>query len=136
MEKVGEEGVITVKEGRIIEDEIEITQGMRFDHGYISPYFVTSAKAQRVELEKPFILLSEKKTSLLQDILPSHETATQARRPLVIITEDVDERLSPPLSSTSSTANSKSSLSKPLALATTTNPSSVISPSSPVKRYR
>ncbi|KAJ7714572.1 chaperonin Cpn60/TCP-1 family [Mycena maculata] len=90
MEKVGKEGVITVKEGRTIEDEIEITEGMRFDRGFISPYFVTDPKAQKAELEKPYILLSEKKISLLQDILPSLEAAAQARRPLVIIAEDVD----------------------------------------------
>ena len=90
MEKVGKEGVITVKEGRTIEDEIEITEGMRFDRGFISPYFVTDVKAQKVEFEKPYILLSEKKISLLQDILPSLEAAAQARRPLLIIAEDVD----------------------------------------------
>jgi chaperonin GroEL len=90
MEKVGKEGVITVKEGRTIEDEIEITEGMRFDRGFISPYFVTDVKSQKVEFEKPYILLSEKKISLLQDILPSLEAAAQARRPLVIIAEDID----------------------------------------------
>ncbi|KAF5335684.1 hypothetical protein D9611_009566 [Ephemerocybe angulata] len=90
MEKVGKEGVITVKEGRTIEDEIEITEGMRFDRGFISPYFVTDVKAQKVEFEKPLILLSEKKISLLQDILPALEAAAQARRPLLIIAEDVD----------------------------------------------
>ncbi|KAJ7471740.1 chaperonin Cpn60/TCP-1 family [Mycena latifolia] len=90
MEKVGKEGVITVKEGRTIEDEIEITEGMRFDRGFISPYFVTDVKGQKVELDKPYILLSEKKISLLQDILPTLEAAAQARRPLVIIAEDVD----------------------------------------------
>jgi chaperonin GroEL len=90
MEKVGKEGVITVKEGRTIEDEIEITEGMKFDRGFISPYFVTDVKAQKVEFEKPLILLCEKKISLLQDILPSLEAAAQARRPLVIIAEDVD----------------------------------------------
>ena len=90
MEKVGKEGVITVKEGRTIEDEIEITEGMRFDRGFISPYFITDVKAQKVEFEKPLILLSEKKISLLQDILPSLEAAAQARRPLVIIAEDID----------------------------------------------
>lgn len=90
MEKVGKEGVITVKEGRTIEDEIEITEGMRFDRGYISPYFITDVKSQKVEFEKPLILLSEKKISLLQDILPSLEAAAQARRPLLIIAEDVD----------------------------------------------
>ncbi|KAF8129028.1 GroEL-like apical domain-containing protein [Boletus edulis] len=80
MEKVGKEGVIT----------IEITEGMRFDRGFISPYFITDVKAQKVEFEKPFILLSEKKISILQDILPSLEAAAQSRRPLVIIAEDVD----------------------------------------------
>ena len=90
MEKVGKEGVITVKEGKTIDDEIEITEGMRFDRGYISPYFVTDVKSQKVEYEKPLILLSEKKISLLQDILPSLEAAAQQRRPLLIISEDVD----------------------------------------------
>ncbi|WVW82990.1 heat shock protein 60 [Kwoniella bestiolae CBS 10118] len=90
MEKVGKEGVITVKEGRTIEDEIEITEGMRFDRGFLSPYLITDAKNQKVELEKPFVLLSEKKISALQDILPSLEIAAQTRRPLLIIAEDVD----------------------------------------------
>jgi chaperonin GroEL len=69
IEKVRKEGVITVKEDRVIGDEIEITEGMRFDHGFISLHFVANAKAQRVEFEKPLILLSGKKTSLLRDIL-------------------------------------------------------------------
>lgn len=90
MEKVGKEGVITVKEGKTIEDEIEITEGMRFDRGFISPYFITDVKSQKVEFEKPLVLLSEKKISVLQDILPSLEAAAVARRPLVIIAEDVD----------------------------------------------
>jgi len=90
MEKVGKEGVITVKEGKTIDDEIEITEGMRFDRGYISPYFITDVKSQRVEFEKPLILLSEKKISLIQDILPALETASQTRRPLLIIAEDID----------------------------------------------
>jgi chaperonin GroEL len=90
MEKVGKEGVITVKEGKTTEDEIEITEGMRFDRGYISPYFITDVKSQKTELEKPLILLSEKKISALQDILPSLEIAAQARRPLLIVAEDVD----------------------------------------------
>jgi chaperonin GroEL len=90
MEKVGKEGVITVKEGKTIEDEIEITEGMRFDRGFISPYFITDVKTQKTEFEKPLILLSEKKISLIQDILPSLEAAAQARRPLLIIAEDID----------------------------------------------
>lgn len=90
MEKVGAEGVITVKEGKTLHDEIEVTEGMRFDRGYISPYFVTDVKTQKCEYEKPLILLSEKKISALQDILPSLETAAQQRRPLLIIAEDID----------------------------------------------
>ena len=90
MEKVGKEGVITVKEGRTLEDEIEITEGMRFDRGYISPYFITDVKTQRTEFEKPLVLLSEKKISALQDILPTLEAAVTMRRPLLIIAEDID----------------------------------------------
>jgi chaperonin GroEL len=90
MSKVGKEGVITVKEGSTISDTIEITEGMRFDRGFISPYFITNPKSQKVELEKPFILLSEKKISAIVDILPALEAAAQARRPLLIIAEDVD----------------------------------------------
>lgn len=90
MEKVGKEGVITVKEGKTIDDELEITEGMKFDRGYISPYFINDTKTQKVELEKPLILLSEKKISILQDILPALETSAQQRRPLLIIAEDID----------------------------------------------
>ena len=90
MEKVGKEGVITVKEGRTLEDEIDITEGMRFDRGYISPYFITDVKTQKAEFEKPLVLLSEKKISALQDVLPSLEIAAQTRRPLLIIAEDID----------------------------------------------
>ncbi|KAG2107134.1 chaperonin Cpn60/TCP-1 family [Suillus discolor] len=90
MERVGKEGVITVKEGRTTEDEIEVTEGMHFDRSYISPYFITNVKTQKVDFEKPFILLSEKKISSLQDILPSLNTAASALRPLVIIAEDLD----------------------------------------------
>ncbi|KAG0224423.1 chaperonin [Mortierella sp. GBA43] len=90
MEKVGKEGVITVKDGKTTEDELEITEGMRFDRGYISPYFVTDTKTQKVEFEKPLILLSEKKISVLQDVLPALEAAATQRRPLLIIAEDID----------------------------------------------
>jgi len=90
MEKVGKEGVITVKEGKTIEDELEVTEGMRFDRGYISPYFVTNTKTGKVEFENPFILLSEKKISSIQDIIPSLELSNKHRRPLVIIAEDID----------------------------------------------
>lgn len=90
MEKVGKEGVITVKEGKTLEDELEVTEGMKFDRGYISPYFITNAKSGKVEFENPLILLSEKKLSSIQDILPSLELANQTRRPLLILAEDID----------------------------------------------
>ncbi|KAI8878225.1 GroEL equatorial domain-like protein, partial [Backusella circina FSU 941] len=90
MERVGKEGVITVKAGKTIDDELEVTEGMRFDRGFISPYFITDTKTQKVEFEKPLILLSEKKISLLQDILPAMEAAATQRRPLLIVAEDLD----------------------------------------------
>ncbi|AGO13301.1 AaceriAFR155Wp [[Ashbya] aceris (nom. inval.)] len=90
MEKVGKEGVITIKEGRTLEDELEVTEGMRFDRGFISPYFITDAKANKVEFEKPLLLLSEKKISSIQDIIPALEISNQSRRPLLIIAEDID----------------------------------------------
>ncbi len=90
MEKVGKEGVITVQEGKTVEDELTVTEGMRFDRGYISPYFVTDAKNQKVEFEKPMILMSERKISALQDVLPALELSATTRRPLLIIAEDID----------------------------------------------
>ena len=90
MEKVGKEGVITCKEGKTLQDELDVTEGMRFDRGFISPYFINDAKAQKVEFENPLILLSEKKISAVQDLLPTLEISSQMRRPLVIIAEDVD----------------------------------------------
>ena len=79
MEKVGKEGVITVQEGKTLDDELSVTEGMRFDRGFISPYFITDTKNQKVEYEKPYILLSEKKISVLADILPSLEIAARER---------------------------------------------------------
>ncbi|KAJ1968571.1 chaperonin [Dispira parvispora] len=90
MEKVGKEGVITCKEGKTIEDELEVTEGMRFDRGYISPYFITNTKNQKCELENPLVLLSEKKISLMQDVIPALEAAASQRRPLLIVAEDID----------------------------------------------
>ena len=90
MEKVGKEGVITVKEGKTMVDELDVTEGMRFDRGFVSPYFITDVKSQKVEFEKPLILLSEKKISSAQDILPALEASNALRRPLVIIAEDID----------------------------------------------
>lgn len=90
MAKVGKEGVITVQDGKTIEDELLVTEGMKFDRGFISPYFITDAKTQKVALENAFVLLSEKKISSINDILPALEIAAKERRPLFVIAEDVD----------------------------------------------
>ena len=75
---------------KTLEDELEVTEGMKFDRGYISPYFITDTKSQKVEFESPLILLSEEKISMIDDILPTLEIAAKTRKPLVIIAEDVD----------------------------------------------
>jgi len=90
MQKVGNEGVITVEEAKGLETELEVVEGMQFDRGYLSPYFVTNAEKMQVELENPFILLHEKKLSSLQPMLPILEGVVQSSRPLVIIAEDVE----------------------------------------------
>jgi chaperonin GroEL len=90
MEKVGNEGVITVEEAKSLETELDVVEGMQFDRGYISPYFVTDAEKMRVELEDPYILINEKKLSNLQTILPVLEAVVQSSRPLLIIAEDVE----------------------------------------------
>lgn len=90
MEKVGREGVITVEEAKGMAFEIDVVEGMNFDRGYLSPYFVTNAEKMTVELENPFILLFEKKLSGLQPLLPVLEAVVQSQRPLLIIAEDVE----------------------------------------------
>ncbi len=90
MEKVGKEGVITVEEATGIEFELDVVEGMQFDRGYLSPYFITNAERMQVELSDPYILLFEKKLSNLQSILPVLEATVQTGRPLLIIAEDVD----------------------------------------------
>ncbi|MAK62523.1 MAG: chaperonin GroEL [Ponticaulis sp.] len=90
MEKVGNEGVITVEEAKSLETELEVVEGMQFDRGYLSPYFVTNPDKMLVELEEPLILLHEKKLSSLQPMLPILESAVQSNRPLLIIAEDVE----------------------------------------------
>ncbi|MHA7858768.1 MAG: chaperonin GroEL [Henriciella sp.] len=90
MDKVGNEGVITVEEAKSLETELEVVEGMQFDRGYLSPYFVTDAEKMSVELEDPFILVHEKKLSSLQPLVPLLESVVQAQRPLVIVAEDVD----------------------------------------------
>jgi chaperonin GroEL len=90
MKKVGNEGVITVEEAKSLETELEVVEGMQFDRGYISPYFITNADKMRVELEDPYILIYEKKLSALNDFLPVLEAVVQAGKPLLIIAEDVE----------------------------------------------
>jgi chaperonin GroEL len=90
MEKVGNEGVITVEEAKTAETELEVVEGMQFDRGYVSPYFVTNQDKMRVELEDPYILIHEKKLSGLQPMLPLLESAVQSGKPLLIIAEDVE----------------------------------------------
>ncbi len=90
MEKVGREGVITVEEARGTETEVKTVEGMQFDRGYLSPYFVTNTEKMEVELDKPFILISEKKVSSMKELLPVLEGVAQTGRPLLIIAEDVD----------------------------------------------
>jgi chaperonin GroEL len=90
MKKVGNEGVITVEEAKSLHTELEVVEGMQFDRGYISPYFVTNAEKMRVELEDPYILIHEKKLSGMQQLLPLLESAVQSGKPLLIIAEDVE----------------------------------------------
>ncbi|HLH97958.1 MAG TPA: chaperonin GroEL [Xanthobacteraceae bacterium] len=90
MEKVGHEGVITVEEAKGLATELEVVEGMQFDRGYVSPYFVTNAEKMRVELEDPYILIHEKKLSGLQALLPLLESVVQSGKPLLIVAEDVE----------------------------------------------
>ena len=90
MAKVGNEGVITVEEAKSLETELEVVEGMQFDRGYISPYFITNADKMVCELEEPYILIHEKKLSSLQPMLPILEAVVQAGRPLLIIAEEVE----------------------------------------------
>ncbi|MBU0585509.1 MAG: chaperonin GroEL [Alphaproteobacteria bacterium] len=90
MEKVGNEGVITVEEAKTAETELEVVEGMQFDRGYLSPYFVTNQDKMRVELEEPYVLIHEKKLSNLQALLPVLESVVQSGKPLLIIAEDVE----------------------------------------------
>ena len=90
MKKVGNEGVITIEEAKTAETELDVVEGMQFDRGYLSPYFVTNAEKMIVELEDPYILIHEKKLSSLQAMLPLLEAVVQAGKPLLIIAEDID----------------------------------------------
>jgi chaperonin GroEL len=90
MEKVGNEGVITVEEAKSIQTELDVVEGMQFDRGYVSPYFITNAEKMIAEMEDPYILIFEKKLSGLQALLPVLETVVQSGRPLMIVAEDVE----------------------------------------------
>ena len=90
MDKVGKDGVITVEEAKGIEDELDVVEGMQFDRGYLSPYFVTNVEKMTAEMETPFILLCDKKISSLKELLPVLEAVNQTQRALLIIAEDVD----------------------------------------------
>ncbi len=90
MEKVGKEGVITVEEGNTLENELEVVEGMQFDRGYLSPYFINNQDSMSVELESPYILIYDKKISNIRDLLPILESVAKSSRPLMVIAEDVD----------------------------------------------
>ena len=90
MEKVGKEGVITVEEGKSLENELELVEGMQFDRGYLSPYFITNQETMSVELEEPYILLFDKKISNIRDLLPALEAVAKSGKPLLIVAEDID----------------------------------------------
>src|SRR5471032_700627 len=90
MKKVGKDGVITVEESRTMETQLEVVEGMQFDRGYLSPYFVTDAERMEAALENPYILIYEKKISSMKDLLPLLESIARTAKPLLIIAEDVD----------------------------------------------
>ena len=92
MDKVGKEGVITVEEAKSMETSLEVVEGMQFDRGYLSPYFVTNAEKMEVSLDEPFILLHEKKISNMKDLVPLLESVAQSGKPLLLIAEDVEGR--------------------------------------------
>ncbi len=90
MDKVGKEGVITVEEGSALENDLDVVEGMQFDRGYLSPYFINDQQTQAAELENPFILIHDKKVSNIRDLLPLLESVAKSSRPLLIIAEDVE----------------------------------------------
>ena len=90
MDKVGKDGVITVEEARGTETEVKTVEGMQFDRGYLSPYFVTNTDKMEAELETPYILIYDKKISAMKELLPILEPVAQSGKPLLIIAEDVD----------------------------------------------
>ena len=90
MQKVGKEGVITVEEASGLENELDVVEGMQFDRGYLSPYFINQADSQSVELDNPYILLFDKKISNIRDLLPLLEAVAKSGNPLLVIAEDIE----------------------------------------------
>jgi chaperonin GroEL len=91
LDKVGREGVISLEEGKSVTTELEVTEGLNFDKGYISPYFATDAERLEAVFDEPFLLLTDKKIALVQDLVPVLEQVARAGRPLVIIAEDIEK---------------------------------------------
>jgi len=92
MDKVGREGVITVEEGSGLDNELDVVEGMQFDRGYLSPYFINNQQSMSAELEAPFILLHDKKISSVRELLPVLEAVAKAGKPLLIVAEEVGSR--------------------------------------------
>src|SRR5260370_15602868 len=90
MQKVGKDGVITVEESKTMDTQLEVVEGMQFDRGYLSPYFVTDPERMECVLENPYILIHEKKVSVLNDLLPLLEQIAKSGKPLLIVSEDVE----------------------------------------------
>ena len=135
MEEVGERGVITIEEAAGIETELNVVEGMNFDKGYVSPYFVTNAERMTVELDDTYILLHQDKLTSMQGLLPVLEKVGQTGKPLVIIAEDVDgEALATPWWSTGCAAASRLRRPRPRPSATGARPCSRTSPCSPAAR--
>nr|BFF22412.1 hypothetical protein GCM10025732_03770 [Glycomyces mayteni] len=134
MEKVGKEGVITVEESNTFGLDLELTEGMRFDKGYLSGYFVTDQDRMEAVLEEPYILVANQKISAVKDLLPTLEKVTQTGKPLLIIAEDVDGEALPTLVVNKIRGIFKSAAVKAPASATAARPCSATSPSSPAAR--
>ena len=130
MQKVGNEGVITVEEAKTAETELDVVEGMQFNRGYLSPYFITSAEKMVAELEDPYILIHEKKLSSLQAMLPILEAVVQTGKPLLIVAEDVEgEALADPRRQQAARRPQGRGRGKRRALATAARPCSTTSPS-------
>ena len=105
MDKVGKEGVITVEDGKSLNNELDVVEGMQFDRGYLSPYFINNPDKQSADLDNPFVLLFDKKISNIRDLLPTLEQVAKAGRPLLIIAEEVEAKPWRPWWSTPSAAS-------------------------------